>query len=177
MSKKVLETEEEKANREAAETQKAVENLRLVTAEFNAALLSAVFKKTYELRQNSNVTDIELYRFDFDSCKKVPVDNKISTDNLDYYWIEYKEKTNRKKFAFFFKDIDSGSKNIHTVPGLCEEYKYEDTCPKDIPYAELDPDSGKFIKNISNQYLADIDSNCPFFCREGCRRRLVVSVE
>lgn len=128
---------------------------------FNSALRSSVEKEWEELK---NLDDsAKIYRFDIENVGKDMVNlaelKKDPPDNcIEYYWIEYKENEKRKKIAFFFKDVDTRSHNVHVVPGLFEEYEYrkEKNPPTDKPYADVE--NGKaFIKNIKRIYEVAAD--------------------
>ncbi len=133
-------------------------------SKFNTALLNEALRKSDELSKNSAYNNIELYRFDFDRCEKELVvdENNISTDKLEYYWIEYKIGEQLMKYSFFFKDVDTGSHNVHVIPGLFEEYERQDNFPEEMPYSCVENEKA-VIKNVQSNYLDKIESNYPSF--------------
>lgn len=112
----------------------------------NEAMFNEVMKKKEELPEG------KAYRFDFDSKKRVPVNengkDEISDDQIEYYWVEYEENGKQMKLALFFKDVDINTHNVHVIPGLIEKYELRDDHPEGKPYAQADIKNGKvFIKN------------------------------
>lgn len=122
-------------------------------SELNQALRSSVKKKWAKLKDNN----AEIFRFDIDKVLIEPLkledlDKKVQNDGPEYFWIEYKEKNKKKKFAFFFKDVDTSTHNIHVVPGIFEEFEYRmgKQPPADRPYSCVE--NGKaIIKNVKDK--------------------------
>lgn len=148
------------------ENKEAIENLKDATKKFNRALRVKVKEKLgvfAEIDKNAKT-----YRFDFEntSAKEIDTDevksekflNDASDEELEYFWIEYTEKTEkiviRKKFAFYFSDIDTKSHNVHSVPGIFTEFVYKDkeVLDEKKPYIYCDEKAEKaVIKNIPSQ--------------------------
>lgn len=139
----------------------AVMELRKITAEFNLALRKSVNDKCRELSEKK-ATDMEIYKFNFESAKKekANLNDPVPVDSIEYYWIEYasgkgENKGKKMKFAFFYRDVDKNTGNVHVIPGLFEEYKYEkkDYKPENYPNKPYVADNEKVvIKNIKLRY-------------------------
>ncbi|MCM1166615.1 MAG: hypothetical protein NC299_14740 [Lachnospiraceae bacterium] len=139
----------------------AVEALREKTVEFNFALRESVKRKFDELVGKENVDNVELYRFNLEKAQKDRADltEPIPVDSIEYFWIEYTQGNVRMKFAFFYRDIDAGSGNVHVIPGIFEEYRYENPGykPEEVrkPYV--------FIENGTAKVKDSGSSGCTLF--------------
>lgn len=135
-----------------------ISKLRAATKEFNEALRASVKEKLEEIGEGA-----QLYRFDFEKAnkeemiEKEKLDKEAPDDCIEYFWIEYDGK--KKKWAFFYCDVDKGTHNVHVIPGLFEKYEHKED-HDNKPYVEVL--NGKaVIKNVRLRYssFAEIDDN------------------
>lgn len=148
--------------------------------EFNKALRRSVKEKWDKLKKN--YSDAKIFRFDLDNAEAVEIidldeDKAIimgipekiipPPDNgLEYFWIEYTGKNKEgkdvpKKFAFFFKDVDTNTHNVHVVPGIIEVYELQNEPPKNRPYA-CEENERVIIKNVK-------DNGCLLFAEKNAK--------
>lgn len=141
------------------ENKEAIENLKTATKEFNGALRAKVKEK---LNVFVNIDKkAKTYRFDFENACAEKITDKVSSEEflddashkeLEYFWIEYEENGKRKKFAFYFGDVDTGTHNVHKVPGIFTEYEYQEVVDNKKPYIYCDEKAEKaVIKNKSSE--------------------------
>lgn len=159
------------------ENKEAIENLKAATKAFNRALRVKVMEK---LRVFAEIDkNAKTYRFNFENAcaEEIDVGEKfadgVSEDELEYFWIEYEKEGHKMRFAFFFKDVDTNSHNVHVVPGLFEEYEHKDNHPTDMPYVIIDSETQKVvIKNASGYYpfFAEQDADGGWWCPSGKNR-------
>lgn len=147
------------------ENKEAIENLKAATKEFNRALRVKVKEKLGVFAEIDKNAKTYLFDFENTSAKEINTDevksekfvNDAPDEELEYFWIEYTEKTEknviRKKFAFYFSDVDTKSHNVHSVPGIFTEFVYKDkeVLDEKKPYIYCDEKAeNAVIKNISS---------------------------
>lgn len=135
------------------ENKEAIENLKAATKEFNIALRESVNGRNKEL--NGTVYKFDLERGKAELVSSVSVEDASDKD-LEYFWIEYEE--GEKKLAFFFKDIDTSTHNVHVVPGIFEEFDKRDKLEPRKPFVAVE--NGKpVLKNTVGRYSLFAEQN------------------
>lgn len=103
---------------------------------FNVYLRHSVQKKYYAIY--NEYKDAKVFWFDFKKGESLELQTLngevclIDDTGISYYWIEYDYENGKpkKKFTFFCKDIDTGTCNVHVIPGVFERFERSDNSGK-----------------------------------------------
>lgn len=159
-------------------------NTESAIKEFNDALRCAVIKKYNELK------DAQIRMLDVKKAQDVELKIKENvliyaeseekeTDNnfINYYWIDYHfvDGEAQKRTTFFYKDIDTKTRNVHIIPGVIQEWELNPKEKFDMPILIANEDNIKIINVMTKGcYFPFVEEGwCPVYSQNNAIVELV----
>lgn len=144
----------------------AIEDLKAAIRELNKELRKSVIDMFVKKNQIEG-SNTKVYRFNFKEAKEeeithinkndLALEENLPDDHIEYFWIKYNAKNGeRMKWNFFYRDVDKNTRNVHVIPGLFEQYKYDEDFKKATPYVEVKNEKA-VIYNVKYTYSSFAD--------------------